>query len=107
MSAVIQLTDETFDTEVVKSAIPVLVDFFAEWCGPCKRISPIVHEIAAEYAGRLKVCSVDVVVCQQSASQYGIFSIPTLLFFKNGVKQDQIVGMTAKDAVVQKITRLL
>ncbi len=88
----IELTEEIFEQEVLKATVPVLVDFWAVWCGPCKVIAPIVEEFAAEYEGKLKVGKVDVDNNQQIAMQYGIRSIPTLLVFKGGKVVEQIIG---------------
>ncbi|MEY2409711.1 MAG: thioredoxin 1 [Verrucomicrobiota bacterium] len=86
------LTPETFEQEVVKSATPVVVDFWAEWCGPCKMIAPMLEQLATEYSGKVKVAKVNIDQAQQLAVQYRINSIPTLLFFKNGQVIDQVVG---------------
>ncbi|HXH28712.1 MAG TPA: thioredoxin [Candidatus Polarisedimenticolia bacterium] len=107
MSAVVDVDDESFDSEVLNSNIPVLVDVSAEWCGPCKRLEPIVAEIASEYAGRLKVARLDVDRAQATAVRYGIMSVPTLLFFKKGQVQDQLLGYVPKDRLVAKIDPIL
>lgn len=99
----ITITDETFENEVLKSDKPVLIDFWAVWCGPCKMIAPIVDEIANEYNDKLKVCKLDVDANPKSAMQYGIRSIPTLLIFKNGQVVEQIVGAIPKNKLVEKI----
>ncbi len=101
------VTDATFEEEVLKSEIPVLVDFWAEWCGPCRMIGPIVEELGKEYEGKLKVAKVDVQNNNNVASKYGIMSIPALLFFKNGEVVDQIVGAVPKKAVVDRLTKVL
>ena len=88
----VTLTDTNFDQEVVKSAVPVLVDFWAEWCGPCKMIAPMLDQLATEYAGKVKVGKVNIDEFQQLAAQFRISSIPTLLFFKGGQVVDQVVG---------------
>ncbi len=103
----IEFTDVNFDQEVVKSETPVLVDFWAEWCGPCKMIAPVVSELANEYEGKLKVGKVDVDSNQQVAMQYGIRGIPTLLIFKGGRVVDQIVGAVPKPHIVDKLKRVL
>ena len=103
MSNVIELNDNNFDEEVVKSSEPVLVDFWAEWCGPCKMIAPSVENISNEYAGKLKVGKLDVDSNPNVSSTYGIRSIPTLLIFKNGAPVDQIVGAVGQDIIEAKV----
>jgi thioredoxin 1 len=103
----VEITDSNFETEVLKSNIPVLVDFWAVWCGPCKMIAPVVEELAAEYENKLKVCKVDVDNHQQIAMQFGIRSIPTLLVFKEGKVVEQIVGAAPKKNLVDKLSKHL
>jgi thioredoxin 1 len=91
---VVNLTDTNFDQEVLNATTPVLVDFWATWCGPCKMIAPIIDEIAGEKAGTIKVCKVDVDENQAVSARFGIRAIPTLLLFKNGDVKEQIVGGT-------------
>jgi thioredoxin 1 len=93
---IIHVSDETFDQEVLKSELPVLVDFWAEWCGPCKMLAPIVDEIAKEYEGRLKVCKLDIDANPLTAPKYGIRGIPTLMLFKNGDVAATKVGAISK-----------
>jgi len=93
---IVILTDTNFEAEVLKSPQPVLVDFWAEWCGPCKQLGPIIDELASEYDGRVKVGKVNIDEHQRVASDYGIRAIPTLLVFKNGEVADQIVGLRSK-----------
>src|ERR1044071_3341061 len=90
------LTQENFAKEVLQSTTPVLVDFWAEWCGPCKMISPILDELADEYDGRVKICKVNIDEQQGLASEYGVRAIPTLLLFDKGQVADQIVGLRSK-----------
>ncbi|HAV22155.1 MAG: thioredoxin [Ignavibacteria bacterium GWA2_55_11] len=103
----VEVTDANFDTEVLKSDKPVLVDFWAVWCGPCKMIAPAVEEIAKEYDGKLKVGKLDVDNNQQVSMKFGIRSIPTLLIFKSGRVVDQLVGAVPKRTLVEKITKHL
>ncbi len=103
----VEVTDTNFQTEVLKSDKPVLLDFWAEWCGPCKMIAPVVEELAKEYDGKLKVGKVDVDSNQQTSMQYGVRSIPTLLIFKGGKVVDQLVGAVPKKVLAEKITKHL
>jgi thioredoxin 1 len=103
----VELTDSSFETEVLKSTIPVLIDFWAIWCGPCRMVSPIVEELAGEYSGKLKVGKVDVDSNPATAMHYGIRSIPTLLLFKDGQVVEQIVGAVPKRVIVDKLSRHL
>ena len=99
----IVVNDDNFDQEVLKSNVPVLVDFWAEWCGPCRMISPLVSEIAAEYKDKLKVCKLNVEEGRQTSTNYGIMSIPTLIIFKNGEIVDKVVGAVPKNDLVTRI----
>lgn len=101
------ITHSEWQTEVLNSPVPVLVDFWAVWCGPCRLIAPIVEELGQQYAGKMKVFKVDVDQEQQLAMQYGIMSIPTLLLFKNGQVVEQIVGALPKGAIEQKLAKHL
>ena len=101
----VELTEESFEQEVLKATIPVLVDFWAAWCGPCKMIAPIVEELATEYEGKLKIGKVDVDNHQKIAMQYGIRSIPTLLVFKGGKVVEQIIGAAPKKTLVEKLSK--
>ncbi len=103
----LEMTDTNFDAEVLQSDKPVLVDFWAVWCGPCKMIAPTVEEIAKEYDGKLKVGKVDVDHNQAVAQKFGIRSIPTLLIFKGGKVVEQVVGAVPKKALIDKITKHL
>jgi thioredoxin 1 len=103
----VTITDANFESEVIKSTIPVLIDFWATWCGPCKAIAPIVEDLAKEYDGKVKIGKVDVDDNQQTAIKYGIRSIPTLLIMKNGKVNDTIVGAVPKAQIVQKLNAAL
>ena len=103
----IEFTDDNFDTEVLKSNLPVLVDFWAEWCGPCKMVAPIVEEIASDYAGKVKVGKVNVDFNNQVAMQYGIRGIPALLVFKGGAVANQIVGAVPKNDITQILDEVI
>ena len=103
MDAAIEITDTTFETEVLRSPILTIIDFWAEWCIPCKRIAPILEELAAENAGKLKLTKLDVDSNPQTPEKYGITGIPTLLVFRNGKLQDTIVGFLPKDRLVSRL----
>jgi thioredoxin 1 len=104
---VLEVNDANFDQEVLKSEQPVLVDFWAVWCWPCKAIAPIVDGVAATYAGKLKVAKVNVDQNGATPSRYGIRGIPALLFFKGGKVADQIVGYVPQDVIEEKVKKLL
>jgi thioredoxin 1 len=107
MSKEIVLTKENFKNEVLDSKVPVLVDFWATWCGPCRMIGPIVDELAAEYDGRAKVGKVNTEEQTDLAGEYGVISIPTLILFKNGKPVDQVIGAVPKNAIAKKMDALL
>ena len=104
---VLEVSDATFDQEVLQSEQPVLVDFWAVWCGPCKAIAPTVDALAAKYAGQLKVAKVNVDQNGATPSRYGIRGIPALLFFKGGKVVDQIVGYVPQEVIEEKVQRLV
>jgi thioredoxin 1 len=107
MSKEIELTESTFTKEVIESAVPVIVDFWAQWCPPCKMIAPFLEQMSVDYDGKAKICKVDVDKEQSLAAKYGVRSIPTLLFFKGGEVQDQVVGALPKDQLVNRLEKLL
>ena len=104
---VIEFNDQNFDSDVLKAETPVLVDFWAIWCGPCKAIAPIIEEIANDYSGKVKVGKMDVDSNNQVAMRYGIRSIPTLLLFNNGEVVDQVIGNVGKDSIEGMISKAL
>lgn len=97
--AEIIITDENFEKEVLQSDIPVLVDFWAGWCGPCKMLAPIIAQIAQEQEGKIKVCKADVDECMDIAGEYGVASIPTVILFKDGKEAERSVGFKPKEAL--------
>jgi len=105
MSDVIKVNDGNFDAEVMESQEPVLLDFSATWCGPCKQLEPIVEELAREYRGRLKVGSVDVEEAPGTAVRFGVVSVPTLILFKNGQVQGQQIGLLPKTKLADWVAR--
>ena len=104
---VLEVSDATFDQEVLKSEQPVLVDFWAVWCGPCKAIAPAIDALASKYAGQLKVAKVNVDQNGATPSRYGIRGIPALLFFKGGKVADQIVGYVPQDVIEEKVQKVI
>lgn len=104
-STIVTITADNFTAEVLQCTVPVLVDFWAEWCGPCKTVAPILDELASEYEGRIKIGKVNVDQFQSLATEYGIRAIPTLLVFKDGQIADQIVGLRSKRDFKAKLDR--
>jgi len=103
MANVQEVSDATFDAEVLQSSTPVLIDFWAPWCGPCRAIAPVVEELAGEYAGKLKVVKMNVDENQATPSRYGVRGIPNLILFKGGQVHEQIVGAVPKSRLAQAV----
>jgi len=103
----IEITDDNFETEVINSDLPVLIDFWAVWCGPCKMIAPIVEELSTEYDGKAKIGKLDVDSNQQTSIKFGVRSIPTLLLFKDGELKETIIGAVPKTNIVEKLNALV
>ncbi len=107
MSAAVQVTDGSFKGDVLESDVPVLVDFWAPWCGPCRMVAPVVDEIAEQYAGQIKVVKLNTDENPNTASQYGIRSIPTLMIFKGGQRVDMVVGAVPKTTLASTLEKYL
>ena len=107
MSQALDVNRDNFEAEVLKSEIPVLVDFWAPWCGPCRMIAPVIDELAGDFEGKANICKVNTDKEQDLAVKYGIRSIPTIIFMKNGEVVDQLIGATSKQALTDKINSLL
>lgn len=107
MSQIHQANDDSFEAEVLQANGLVLVDFSATWCGPCKRLDPIVREIAADYDGRLKVVKVDVDQARLAAARFGVMSVPTVILMQGGSVKDQMIGLVSKQALAERIDRNL
>ncbi|WP_066637731.1 thioredoxin [Desulfolucanica intricata] len=103
----LEVNQSNFETEVLKSTQPVVVDFWAPWCGPCRSMAPVIEELANDYQGKAKIAKLNVDENQALAGQFGVMSIPTLIFFKDGKAVDQIVGFTPKNKLSQKLDELL
>ena len=103
----IQITDANFEQEVLKSALPVLVDFWAPWCGPCRMLGPVIEELAGEYAGRVKICKLNTDEAQDTAGKYQISAIPTILLFKGGKMVQQLVGLQPKEEIKKHLDSLI
>ena len=105
MGNAVAVTGANFEAEVLQSSVPVLVDFWAAWCGPCRAIAPVVEEIATEYAGKLRVAKVDVDENMEISARYGVQSIPTLILFKDGDAVERLIGAYPKPAILAKLQR--
>ncbi|HKQ07686.1 MAG: thioredoxin [Blastocatellia bacterium] len=102
-----EVTDQSFEQDVLNAGVPVLVDFWAEWCGPCKALAPTVEKVAGEYEGKAKVVKLNIDDNNEVAQRYGIKGIPTLILFHNGSEADRTVGLTTKDNIARMIDRVL
>lgn len=104
---VVHLTDETFETEVMKSSIPVLVDFWAQWCRPCQMVAPILDEIANEYEGRVKIAKIEIDENPKKAAEYKIMSIPNIKIFNKGQVLDEIIGAVPKTEITKRLDKVI
>lgn len=107
MSAIVEANDSNFESEVLHADQPVLVDFSAAWCGPCKKLDPVVHEVATDFDGRLKVVRVDVDQAPTTAAKFAVLSVPTLLFVRDGEVRDQVVGLISKKDLTERLRKVL
>ena len=107
MADLLQVTDENFDDEILNSNIPAMVDFWAEWCGPCKMVGPVVEELAQEYTGKIKIAKMDVDKNRETPVRFGIRNIPTLILFKGGTVAKTIVGAQTKSRLDEELKKLL
>jgi thioredoxin 1 len=107
MTDLLEVTDENFESEIINSEIPVMVDFWAEWCGPCKMVGPVVEELSVEYKGKIKVAKMDVDQNRQTPAKFGIRAIPTLILFKGGDVAQTIVGAQSKNYIEEELKKLL
>ena len=107
MADIMQVTDENFDAEIMKSDLPAMVDFWAEWCGPCRMVGPVVEELSKVYEGKIKIAKMDVDKNRQTPAKFGIRNIPTLIFFKGGQVAQTIIGAQPKSYIEGEIKKLL
>lgn len=107
MGNILEVSDDSFDSEIVNSDIPAIVDFWAEWCGPCKKVGPVVEELAKEYEGKIKIAKMDVDNNRQTPAKFGIRNIPTLILFKGGEVVNTIVGAQSKSSIEDELKKLL
>ena len=107
MGNILEVTDDSFDSEIINSDIPAMVDFWAEWCGPCKMVGPVVEELAGEYTGKIKMAKMDVDKNRQTPAKFGIRNIPTLILFKGGEVVNTIIGAQPKSSIEEQLKKLL
>jgi thioredoxin 1 len=107
MADIMEVSDDSFDSEIINSELPAMVDFWAEWCGPCKMVSPVVEELAGEYKGKIKVAKMDVDHNRQTPARFGIRNIPTLILFKGGEVVNTIIGAQPKSSIENELKKLL
>ncbi|MFC1867429.1 thioredoxin [Thermodesulfobacteriota bacterium] len=107
MGDVLEVSDESFDSEIMNSDTPAMVDFWAEWCGPCKMVGPVVEELAGEYKGKIKIAKMDVDQNRQTPTRFGIRNIPTLILFKGGEVVNTIIGAQPKSSIDEELKKLL
>ncbi|MBI1977101.1 MAG: thioredoxin [Candidatus Omnitrophica bacterium] len=104
---VIEITDDNFEKEVLQSSVPVMLDFWAEWCGPCRMLAPVLEEVAPVFQGKLRILKLNVDENPDAGAKYGVMSLPTMIFFKNGKEVDRVVGAVSKNEVQNRIKRVL
>jgi thioredoxin 1 len=107
MSAVSQVNDKNFDDEVLRSPVPVMVDFYATWCGPCKQLAPVIEQLAKDYAGKIKAVKLDIDEAPGVASSHGIMAVPTVILFKGGAEMTKFTGFRARPVIEAEIKKLL